>query len=64
MMETSHAPDFRADCRWIAEQARVSVDEATLALARLLRLGFMLVPDAAGETAAGYVFGLWQRSAR
>jgi transcriptional regulator with XRE-family HTH domain len=41
IVRLSHAPGFRADCRWIAEQARVSVDEVNLALARLLRLGLI-----------------------
>lgn len=34
-------PGFRLDCRWIARQAEVSVDEVNLALARLLRLGLI-----------------------
>jgi hypothetical protein len=35
------APGFRADCRWIAHQAGVSVDAVNLALQRLLRLGLI-----------------------
>ena len=34
-------PEFRADCRWIAERAGVPVDEVNIALARLLRLGLI-----------------------
>jgi hypothetical protein len=34
-------PEFRADCRWIARKADVSVDDVNLALTRLLRLGLI-----------------------
>jgi hypothetical protein len=34
-------PGFRTDCRWIARQTGVSVDEVNLALTRLLRLGLI-----------------------
>jgi hypothetical protein len=34
----SRAPNFRADCRWIAEQLDVNVDDVNIAFSRLLRL--------------------------
>jgi transcriptional regulator with XRE-family HTH domain len=42
------APEFQADCRWIARQISVSVDAVNLALSRLLRLGLLQV-DPAGR---------------
>jgi transcriptional regulator with XRE-family HTH domain len=41
IVRLSRAAEFRPDCRWIAEQAGVTVDEVNLALTRLLRLGLM-----------------------
>ena len=41
IVRLSRQPEFRADCRWIAGQAGVSVDEVNLALTRLLRLGLI-----------------------
>ena len=41
IVKLCRAPDFRPDCRWIATQAGVSVDEVNLALQRLLRLGLI-----------------------
>jgi hypothetical protein len=41
IVRLSRAPDFRPDCRWIAQQAGVSVDDVNLALTRLLRLGLI-----------------------
>jgi transcriptional regulator with XRE-family HTH domain len=41
ILRLSRADDFRADCRWLAERADVSVDEVNVALARLLRLGLI-----------------------
>jgi hypothetical protein len=41
IVRLSRAPDFRPDCRWIARQAGVSVDDVNLALTRLLRLGLI-----------------------
>ena len=41
IVRLSREPGFRADCRWIAEQASVSVDEVNLALTRMLRLGLI-----------------------
>lgn len=38
--------EFHADCRWIARQIGVSVDEVNLALSRLLRLGMLEAPGA------------------
>ena len=35
------APDFQPDCRWIAGQAGVTVDQVNLVIARLLRLGLI-----------------------
>jgi hypothetical protein len=47
ILALSRSPQFRADCRWIAEQAGTSVDEVNLAFSRLLRLGLLEVrtPD-------------------
>ena len=41
IVKLCRTPDFRPDCRWIAKQAGVSVDEVNLALQRLLRLGLI-----------------------
>jgi transcriptional regulator with XRE-family HTH domain len=41
ILRLSRGPDFRAACRWIAEQAGVAVDDVNVALARLLRLGLI-----------------------
>jgi hypothetical protein len=41
IVRLSREPGFRADCRWIAQQAAVSIDEVNLALTRLLRLGLI-----------------------
>jgi transcriptional regulator with XRE-family HTH domain len=41
ILQLCRKPGFRADCRWIAAQAGVSVDEVNLALTRLLRLGLL-----------------------
>ncbi|MCU1236190.1 MAG: hypothetical protein JWP63_4157 [Candidatus Solibacter sp.] len=41
IVRLSREPEFRADCRWLAEQARVGVDEINLALTRLLRFGLI-----------------------
>jgi|HubBroStandDraft_3_1064219.scaffolds.fasta_scaffold106307_2 hypothetical protein len=38
ILELSCRPNFRADCRWIAGQLNVSVDEVNIAFSRLLRL--------------------------
>jgi transcriptional regulator with XRE-family HTH domain len=38
ILELSRGPRFRADCRWIAAQLNVSVDEVNIAFSRLLRL--------------------------
>jgi transcriptional regulator with XRE-family HTH domain len=38
ILELSRARNFRADCRWIAEQLNVNVDEVNIAFSRLLRL--------------------------
>jgi hypothetical protein len=38
IVRLSRQPKFCLDCRWIAEQAGVSVDQVNLALVRLLRL--------------------------
>jgi hypothetical protein len=43
ILALSRSPQFRADCRWIAEQAGTTVDEVNLAFSRLLRLGLMEV---------------------
>ena len=39
---------FRPDCRWIAKQAEVSVDQVNLALSCLLRLRLLEI-NAAGK---------------
>jgi hypothetical protein len=38
ILELSHAPKFRADCRWIGRQLNASVDQVNVAFSRLLRL--------------------------
>lgn len=38
ILRLSRMGEFRTDCRWIASQLGVSVDEVNVALARLLRL--------------------------
>jgi transcriptional regulator with XRE-family HTH domain len=38
ILELSRRPNFRADCRWIAGQVSVNVDEVNIAFSRLLRL--------------------------
>jgi transcriptional regulator with XRE-family HTH domain len=48
ILRLNRAPGFRPDCRWIAEQAGLGVDEVNIALSRLLRLG-LLEARAAGE---------------
>jgi len=37
----SRTPEFRPDCRWIAERTGATTDEVNVALARLLRLGLL-----------------------
>lgn len=46
MLRLSRDKDFRADSRWIAKAAGVSVDEVNIALSRLLRLGLLEVTAA------------------
>lgn len=41
VLETSRKPGFNPDCRHIAAELDVSVDEVNLALSRLLRLGLI-----------------------
>jgi transcriptional regulator with XRE-family HTH domain len=41
IVRLSRADGFQLDCRWIAEQAGLTVDQVNLALARLLRLGLL-----------------------
>ena len=41
IVRLSHDPAFHPDCRWLAAQAGVTVDEVNLALTRLLRLGLI-----------------------
>lgn len=48
IVRMSRMPDFRADCRWIAQRIGVSVDEVNMALSRLLRLRLLEV-RASGE---------------
>ena len=43
MLRLSRLKGFRADSRWIANEAGVSVDEVNIALSRLLRLGLLEV---------------------
>ena len=38
ILELSRRPKFRFDCRWIASQLSVTVDEVNVAFSRLLRL--------------------------
>lgn len=46
MLRLSRLKGFRADSRWIANEAGVSVDEVNIALSRLLRLGLLEVAAA------------------
>jgi transcriptional regulator with XRE-family HTH domain len=48
ILELSRSPQFCADCRWIAAQTGVALDEVNLALTRLLRLGLLRM-SSAGE---------------
>ncbi|HXM43883.1 MAG TPA: hypothetical protein VN924_21800 [Bryobacteraceae bacterium] len=41
ILRLCRAPGFRKDCRWIAAQTGVGVDQVNLALTRLLRLGLI-----------------------
>ena len=41
IVRLSREPRFQPDCRWLARQTGVSVDEVNLALTRLLRLGLV-----------------------
>jgi transcriptional regulator with XRE-family HTH domain len=50
ILRLSRAPEFRLDCRWIAESTGASVDRVNLALATLLRLR-LLKTSATGEWA-------------
>jgi transcriptional regulator with XRE-family HTH domain len=47
ILRLSRMPEFRADCRWIAERTGTSVDQVNLALTTLLRLRLL------GTTPAG-----------
>jgi transcriptional regulator with XRE-family HTH domain len=38
ILELSRRPNFHPDCRWIAGQLKVNVDEVNIAFSRLLRL--------------------------
>ena len=46
MLRLSRLKTFRADSRWVANEARVGVDEVNIALSRLLRLGILEVKAA------------------
>lgn len=46
MLRLSRLRGFRADSRWIANEAGASVDEVNIALSRLLRLGLLEVAAA------------------
>jgi hypothetical protein len=48
ILRLCRAPGFRPDCRWIAGQSGIPVDEVNIALSRLMRLG-LLHARAAGE---------------
>jgi len=45
ILELSRRPNFRADCRWIAGQLNVNVDEVNIAFSRLLRLRLISAID-------------------
>jgi transcriptional regulator with XRE-family HTH domain len=45
ILELSRRPDFRADCRWIAGELDVNVDEVNIAFSRLLRLRLIAAID-------------------
>jgi transcriptional regulator with XRE-family HTH domain len=54
ILELSRRPDFRPDCRWIAEQIGTTVDAVNLAITRLLRLGLLeMCATGKWKTAAG-----------
>jgi adenosyl cobinamide kinase/adenosyl cobinamide phosphate guanylyltransferase len=46
-------PEFRPDCRWIAERIAASVDEVNLAVSRLLRLRLIQVSHAVWKDTTG-----------
>ena len=41
IVHLSRVPGFQADCRWVARQIGITVDEVNVALSRLLRLRLM-----------------------
>jgi transcriptional regulator with XRE-family HTH domain len=43
IIRISRTPGFRADCRWIAKQLGLSVDDVNVALSRLLRLRLLKI---------------------
>jgi hypothetical protein len=43
ILRLCRSPEFHADCRWIAGETGVSVDEVNLAVSRLLRLRLLQV---------------------
>ena len=43
IVRISRMPGFRPDCRWIAKQLGVSMDEVNMALSRLLRLRLLKI---------------------
>jgi hypothetical protein len=45
ILNLSRRPNFRADCRWIAGQLDVNVDEVNIAFSRLLRLRLISAID-------------------
>jgi transcriptional regulator with XRE-family HTH domain len=46
ILQLTRREGFRADSRWIARELRVSVDEANIALHRLLRFDLLQMKDA------------------
>jgi transcriptional regulator with XRE-family HTH domain len=46
ILQLTRREDFRADSRWIARELRISVDEANMALHRLLRFDLLQMKDA------------------
>lgn len=64
ILQLAVAPDFRSDCRWVAQQTAVNVDQVNVAFTRLLRLGLITTSDSgdwcdaagpAARTKAGFV---------
>jgi hypothetical protein len=49
----AQGPEFRPDCRWLAEQTGIAVDEVNIALSRLLRLNLLAGDEKKWKDATG-----------